>query len=329
MMKISPRTALLAGAVSLVTTAASATTYSYQKISVPNAIQTDPIAINDSGTATGEWYDSKYGIHGWVFSGGKLTTFDVPKATNTFVEGMNSKGDIVGTYEDSNYAAHGFVRNARGKFTTIDVPGSTSSGVNGINDRGLMVVSGQDADGYQAIFTYEKGMFTTIVDNHQTPIATGINNKGAVVGFNEPPHAYETAFLYENGTVISLPITQYTFSAAFGINKHDEVVGQAANGATQYGFIYNAKGKVKYIGPNGSTQSFNLGINDAGVIVGVSYTTETESVGYVYDKGVFTTLSVTGGSNASANAINNGGLVLGNYLDSNNVFQTFLATPNN
>jgi uncharacterized membrane protein len=50
-------------------------------------------------------------------------------------------------------------------------------------------------------------------------------------------------------------------------------------------------------------------------------------VGYTYDKGVFSILSVTGGSNASANAINNGGQVLGNYLDANNVFKTFLATP--
>jgi hypothetical protein len=329
-MKISPSCALIAGAVSLLSTAAfAATSFTYQTISVPNAIQTDPVAINDSGTATGEWYDSQYGIHGWVFSGGTLTTFDVPEAVDTYIGGINNKGDIAGTYVDSSHVEHGFVRSAKGKFTTIDVPGSGYTGANGINDKGVVLVSGVDAAGYQAIYTYNKGIFTTIIDNHQTPIATSINSLGSVAGYNSPPHQYETAFLYANGTLTTLPITQYSFSASFGLNKHNEVVGQAADGATQYGFIYSPKGKVKYIGPNGSTESFNLGVNDSGVIVGVSYTSPTESVGYTYDKGVFSTLSVTGGTNASANAINNAGLVLGNYLDSNNVFQTFLATPQN
>jgi hypothetical protein len=326
MVAIQHTSAALAGAMIMAVTTASATTYNYQTITVPNSIQTDPVAINDSGTAAGQWYDSNYTGHGFVFSAGTVTTFDPPGAADTYVGGMNNKGDIVGTYLDSSYASHGFIRSAKGKFTTLDVPGSGFTGAAGINDKGVVVVAGQDTAGYQAIYTYAKGVFTLIIDNQQTPIATSINAEGSVAGYNSPPHAYETAFLYEKGTLTILPI-EYTFAASFGINKHNEVVGQAANGGTEYGFIYSPKGNVKYIGPKGSTDSFNLGVNDLGVIAGVSYDSNENSVGYTYHSGKFSTLSVPGGSNASANAINNAGQVLGNYLDANSVVQTFLATP--
>jgi hypothetical protein len=319
--------AALAGAMMLTGTAASATTYTYQTISVPNSVQTDPVAINDAGKAAGQWYDSHYGAHGYVFSGGTVTTFDAPGSAGTYVDGMNNKGEIVGTFLDASYNYHGFIRSAKGKFTTIDVPGSSFAGVDAINDNGVVAVAGQDANGYEAIYTLTKGVLKLIIDNQQTPVATSINSQGSVAGYNSPPHGYETAFLYANGTLTTLPITQYSFSAAFAINKHNEVVGQAANGGTEYGFIYSPKGRVTYIGPAGSTDSFNLGINDAGVIAGVSYDSSYNSVGYTYKKGVFSTLSVAGGSNVSANAINNAGQVVGNYLDANNVIQTFLATP--
>jgi hypothetical protein len=329
-MKISPRPALLAGAITLLGTAASATTYTYQTISVPDAIQTNPVAINDSGTEAGDWYDSNFTSHGWVYSGGTLTSFDVPNAAGTVVAGINNTGDIVGTYDDSNHVAHGFIRSAKGKLSTIDVPASTYTGVNGINNKGVMVITAQDPSGYQAVFTYDKGVFTTIIDNQQNPAATSINDQGSVAGFNQPLNADVTAFLYANGTLTTLPLTQYTYAAALGLNKHNEVVGAAANGGadyTEYGFIYSPKGKVKFIGPSGSAYSLSSGVNDSGVVVGTGYDSSGNSVGYSYAKGMFSTVSVTGGTDGFANAINNAGQVMGGYRDTNNIFQTFLATP--
>lgn len=326
---MTPRRALLGGALCLFCGAASATTYTYQMVTVPNAIQSDPVAVNEAGTALGVWYDSTYAAHGFIFSGGTTTVFDVPKALSTYPMGIDAKGEIVGTYLDASHNSHGFLRTTKGKFTTVDLPNSGYTGLTGINDKGVAVGVGQDQAGYGEVFTYANGVFTTIIDNQMSPTPTSISSKGAVAGYYAPPHSYETAFLYANGAVTTLPITAYNFAASFGVNSHNVVVGQAATGGTEYGFIYNGKSKIKYVGPNGSTDSFNLGINDKGVIAGVSYPNDGSynSVGYTYEKGVFSILSITGEKDVSANAINDAGQVLGNYVDANNVPQTFLATP--
>ncbi len=327
-IQLSPRCALLAGAMTLAgANACGATGFTYKTIKIATSQQTNPIAINDSGTVAGQWLDDN-GSHGFIYAGGKVTTFDVPKAFTTYVTGLNATGEIVGYYLDASHNQHGFIRSAKGIYTTVDLPGSLQgTSLNAISNSGLAVGTGEDGAGYQEAFIYNtKGVFKTIIDNRLNPVPTAINNQGSVAGFNVPGGT-QSAFLYSKGALTVLPTTKYVVSASFGMNKFNEVVGQAATGQNEVGLIYPGKGNVAYIRPKGSTESYNLGVNDSGVIVGVSYDVNFKSVGFTWTKGVFATLSVPGGTNASANGINNAGQVIGTYFDAKAVGQAFLATP--
>jgi hypothetical protein len=64
--------------------------------------------------------------HGFLYSDGKMTTFDVPGAEGTVADYMGPNNLIAGFYFDSSEVAHGFVRAPDGSFTTISAPGAGS-----------------------------------------------------------------------------------------------------------------------------------------------------------------------------------------------------------
>ncbi len=330
MMTFSPRRALLAGAMSLICAAASAAThtYTYTLIAVPNAASTNPIAINKAGVVLGYWNDQYYNEHGFTYQNGTITSFDVPNSVNTIPTGIDDKGAIVGTYQDANYNSHGFTLSARGVFKSVDLPGSTYTGFDTVSRNGIAVGGGTDSSGNLEVFTYKKGVFTTAVDNGQTPIPSGINNKGAIAGTFEAPHTYETGFLYENGTLTTISSPNFFFVQSYGINNEGVVVGQVANTMGQeFGFTFK-NGVLKAFGPPGSTDSFFTGINDHNLIAGVTFDANYNSSGFVYDHGDFSTLSINGVQGVGATGINESGLVIGDYYD-NTGSKTFLATPSN
>jgi hypothetical protein len=61
-------------------------------------------------TAPGACSIAPTGVHGFLLSGGEMTSIDVPGSVATAVGGINSRGDIVGVYFDAAGGAHGFLR---------------------------------------------------------------------------------------------------------------------------------------------------------------------------------------------------------------------------
>jgi hypothetical protein len=321
---------LAAAGLTLACTSALATDYTYATIVQPGAVQTDPLGINASGEVAGYWVDSNYASHPFTYQNGTITNFSFAQGVDGIqLAGINDKGDLCGSYADANDNSHGFIYTAKGKLITLDVPGGSSTFVNAINDKGDATGSAY-VNGYSAAFVYSNGTYTVFTPPTQYEYFTpqAINAKGSVAGYEFSQFGSESAFTYEGGvfTVLALPDTYFT--AAFSINKHNVVAGQLANNSRQqFGYTYTAKGKETIIGPPGSTDTFSLGINDSGVVTGVSYDTNGDSTGYTYQAGAYSTLSFTGGSNFSGNFINASGQVLGEYLDSNSLPQSFLATP--
>jgi hypothetical protein len=322
---------LIAGGLMAACPAAWATSYTYVSIVQPGAKATIPVGLNASGEVVGYWYDSNYAAHPFVYQNGAITPFSFPEGVDGIsITGINDAGAICGGYADSNDASHGFIYTAKGKLTTIDVPGGTDTFVNAMNNEGE-VAGSAFVNGYGVAFVYRKGVYTVI--SPATPetyfIPQAINGHGSVAGYQESEFGTETGFTYIAGvyTLLSLPDTYFT--AAFSINVHNAAAGQLANDARQeYGFTYSQTGTEAIIGPSGSTDTFSLGINDAGVVTGVSYDTSGNSVGYTYKKnGKYSTLSFGGYSGFSGNYINASGQVLGEYIDNNNIPQIFLATP--
>lgn len=114
-------------------------------------------------------------------------------------------------------------------------------------------------------------------------------------------------------TIIDYPGTEAGFTSISGINNKGEIVGTASvDNISFIPFVYNIKKKVFTPLPNapGGLNTFALGINEPGVVVG-SAGDETFTSGTILDKGAFTIFSHPGSSFTEARAISNSGLVTG------------------
>jgi len=80
----------------------------FQTIAFPGAIQTEALAINDSGIVVG-WYLSGSSAFGFALSNGRYTSFSYPGAKGTFPYGINTSGQVVGSYTLDYQSYHGFV----------------------------------------------------------------------------------------------------------------------------------------------------------------------------------------------------------------------------
>jgi probable HAF family extracellular repeat protein len=69
--------------------------------------------VNDSHDVAGAYTDAAGAEHGFVYSAGQYTTFDMPQAaTSVTVTGFNNKGRVVGSYTSTaDGKQHGFIYN--------------------------------------------------------------------------------------------------------------------------------------------------------------------------------------------------------------------------
>ena len=149
--------------------------------------------------------------------------------------------------------------------------------------------------------------------------ASGINNAGQITG-SSGSHA----FLYSNGQITDLGL-----ATGLGINNAGQITGSSDGRA----YLYR-DGVITNLGTlPGTTGSVGYGINDAGQIVGYSYsdiiTGSTVGDAFLYSNGVLTDLGTLGGVDSRGYAINKAGQIVGQaglanigvraFLDSNGV----------
>jgi hypothetical protein len=189
---------------------------------------TIPMAINASGTVTGYYIDSSGDRHGFLYSGGNYTSFDVSGAVTETGKGgglsgtipisIDAVGDVAGSYTDSSFVRHGFIRAASGTIATFDAPGANTTGASGmiggtfpthIDPTGSAIVGVYaDSTGLGHAFIYYlplsgKGSFTSFTPPNMTTSTTlpiqgtvfSVNASGTVAGFyldnNEVAHGFE------------------------------------------------------------------------------------------------------------------------------------------
>ena len=84
----------------------------YTSTEVPGAYQTSPNGINDAGQIAGAYRTAQNGEnHGFVASGGIISSIDFPGSRSTSIDGISKSGQIVGTYlvpESEGYRFKGF-----------------------------------------------------------------------------------------------------------------------------------------------------------------------------------------------------------------------------
>jgi hypothetical protein len=288
---------------------------------------TFPSSINDEGVIAGSVIDTNFVYDGFLRSpDGRFTIFQAPGADTTVgsyhgtvSNGINDAGEVTGYYTDASGYVHGFLRSARGTFTSFDVPG---------------------AAGYSV------------------PIA--VNLEGAVVGYYLDVNSLFHAFLRRPDGSYSTWVgpgscatngSQGCFgSAAFSINSFGMIAGGFEDDSPNqvgHGFVRSPGGKLTPfevpeagagVGQGTGCPGCSPGLNDRGAIAGIYIDANNVFHGYLRSpEGAFTKFDAPGagtgsfqGTGCSSDCpvvINDAGMIVGSYIDTNNVFHGFVRSP--
>lgn len=284
----------------------------FTTIDPPGAVFSIAVDINDSGQIAGRYQDTAGINHGFLFSNGVYSPFDVPGASGyTDAIGINSNGQIVGSYL-LNKVSHSFLLSG-GTFTTIDPPGANGSGANGINRSGDIVGSYAQnilfspntaaTNGTGHGFLLKGGVFTTIDFPGATYTeAWKINDAGEIIGRYQTGDGKYHIYLLSNGTFTSIPdvpgAVQPEIFEVGGFNRNRDI---AATYCSSTPCPWGIQGLLKA----------TTGIMHA----------------FVLDGGVYTTIDFPDAIGTTAFGLNSFDDIVGAYIDSNGRIHGYLRTP--
>jgi probable HAF family extracellular repeat protein len=182
----------------------------FQPIVFPGATSTFVGAINNNGDLVGQFQDSQFNVHGFLFSDGQFTVLDlVPLVSSnvTIPTAINNKGVIAGTVLVPDTFRGFTLKNDL--FRPFDVPDQGQTNGIGFNDGGDIVGWYIDANGVQHGYlrTSQPQFFTVDFPGGDNIIPLGINAQGTIVGTYHDangPHSFraDPILLPDDGTVI-------------------------------------------------------------------------------------------------------------------------------
>jgi len=253
---------------------------------------TCPMAINDFGVTAGYYIDSNLIQHGFVrYPDGKFATFDAPGAgavpgsyQGTWSAVINNFGVVAGSFDDDNYTNHGYVRTPDGKIATYDDPaGGTAPGQGtytySINDFGVITGAVDDAsNGSHGFLRIPNGKFTDFDfpgEASTTSNSAFINDRGVIAGsYNAPTTNLATGFqrsLDGKMTVYEVPGAgsdgssglEGTFVTA--LNRKGSMAGYIGDANQEHhSFMRDANGKITVFDVPGQLAVPGSGLGSAG-----------------------------------------------------------------
>jgi hypothetical protein len=294
---------------------------------VPGLTSTFPSSISQAGAITGSYAynnDVNFVGHGFLWaSNGTLITFDAPGAGTGILQGtypssINPEGRITGTYYDANNMAHGFLRGSNGTMTTFDAPDACTTcyfqGTQavGINPEGVIL-----------------GIYTDATNNNH--------------GFQRASDGTLTTFDPPGRIGIFAP---FSFGPDLYMNPEGVITGTYFELISGNPFTGNYRVCVRT--PDGTLTTFDAatyppcciwsfpsGISPAGAITGSFNDGFTINHGFLRaSDGTVTTFDVPGAGTMKYKnqgtaplGINPAGVIMGLYIDANNVHHGFLLQP--
>jgi surface-anchored protein len=268
----------------------------------------------------------------------KFSPLDVPGAAETYLGGVNEAGQLAGTavtFTNNFVIYEAFVQATNGTISRFSLPGGHPPLVQDLNNSGLLsgyypVETGLGAlDGFGFTITTSNGVAVgyrfptngafsdTAVhvasdDGRKLVGAYDITGNGDYRGFIFDP--VTNGFTRLDGTNLSAKVLPYGMNASGVIvGSHDERGFILANG--QYA-LHQFKGQRTRFSD----------INTAGVVVGYAWDGVRES-SFVFRDGFFEELALPGAVFTRANAINDAGVIVGEYAGLDGRVRGFVATP--
>jgi hypothetical protein len=308
----------------------------------PDGTETQPAAINASGTIVGRYQEiDGDGVQpGFIRdAGGNFTALygPVPDTTQTVPVSINDAGEITGWYS-VGATVHGFSLDAEGNYTSFDPPGSIATTPFSINSAGEISgnYSTSGAGGDVGFLRDTSGNFVTFGGPGScgdAVINAFVSASGEVAGTcSFHSGRFYTFFIRAADGIL----TQYgnpfggTVIYVQSINDRDVLVGYYTDTAgTVHGFWGNAAGLHSFDYP-GATSTAATAINFTGTVTGLYYDANSASHGFVRDQaGNFTSfddpnagIKVSQGTRPAA--INLSGQTTGQFNGPNGVAHGFL-----
>jgi probable HAF family extracellular repeat protein len=284
-------------------------------IDYPNAASTQVWAINARGEMAGMYVSADKASHGFVLRNGQFTSIDYPGATLTLCNGIGANGDIYGEYATATTAPHHGFMLSEGQYTTIDFPGATATYAVGGGSNGEILGGYNFADNISHGFILKNGQFTSVDCPEATQtVAGGAGVNGELLG-GAPVNGLPRALLYHHGQFTLWDYPGANFTNALARNAVGDIVGRWRDSSNAvHGYVLS-NGKFSSFDCPGATFTGAAGITADGDVVGRCqingvyhgfYMARAQHVRYN-----ITDLGTLGGTNATAYAINESGMVTG------------------
>ena len=271
-------------------------------------------AVNDAGTAVGQYFDSSNLSHGfvWTQASGPLEVA-YPGAAQTSCTGVNDFGTIVGTYTMASGQIGGFeVVNGNFVATDLIVVGISSAGYlvgsytvpGGASTEGFLLYPVQAQNPPDTIMAASNAMSTSVY---------GVDVSGDVVGAYTDSTNVSHGMLYTaKGKLITIdsnnPDAAPQSTVCYAINAPDDIVCNYADTSGNYhGAVYNATTKVwTEISISGAVDVLAYGINKLGHLAGTYVDSSGNQYGFLLTSptGEFTQLRVPHSTFTVATGIN-------------------------
>jgi probable HAF family extracellular repeat protein len=242
------------------------------------------IAVNNNDVATGRSYTSTYEFNAFTYdiTSETLTSIGTLGGANSYGEEISDNGQVVGISETATGALHAFSYSGSTMSDLGTLGGTISSGY-GVNNAGLIVGESTLAgDLINTAFSYSDGTMTDLGGLGGTNSAAyAVNENGLIVGQSSTTGDAEShAVYYEEGAIVDIGTLGGDTSVARAVNDNGWIVGSSTIvGGGQRGFLYTDElglldlNDLIDLGDDWDYISEASGINNAGQIVGVGYTT--------------------------------------------------------
>lgn len=250
--------------------------YQFLTFSVPGALQTGAIGINDVGVVVVDWQDSASNFHGALWHEQMLQQLDDPGFAATELLGLNDAGVVAASVGPSTSVQSAVLYDPRrgGWIMLPDFQGSPLNSAEGINNAGIVVGGGCPSLIVGCVgWTWNGHLYSPFTVPGSDPAFGGtnpfsINDKDQIVGVYYDSSAIGHAFLKDGDRYTSFDVPGGTDTSPFGINDRGDIVGIYFDAAfALHGFVLR-NGQFATIDCPGAIETLVYSINNRGDIAG-------------------------------------------------------------